>query len=161
MKEDSFPKTVRGFYWLVIKHFPWYFGTIFTLGIIGNILNMVFDPLALKWMMQVYENAIDTDWSSVYTLFGLLAGMYVFTMFLNMFISILRGRKQQIFNRYKLYVLFKRIYANDISFFINNPSGQIVSQAQEVNMRLNFLMEDFWAEVIGYTIGFLFIVVLV
>lgn len=72
--------------------------------------------------MQIYENAVTTDWSSVLMLFVLLGGMYCVTTFLNLFISILRGRKQQIFNRYKLYLLFKRIYANDIAFFIDTPS---------------------------------------
>lgn len=158
MNKDSFPKTVRGFYWLVIKKFPFYYGTILTLGVIGVVLQMIFDPLALKWMMQIYENAVDTDWSAVYKLFAMLGGMYCITMFLNMFVSILRGRKHQIFNRYKLYLLYKRIYANDISFFIDYPSGQISSQATEVSSRLNFMIEDFYAEIIGTAIGFLFIV---
>ena len=158
MKKNSFPKTVKGFYWLVIKKFPFYFGTVFTFGVMGTVLNMVFDPLALKWMMQIYENAVNTDWNSVYKLFVLLGGMFCFTMFLNMFVSIVRGRKQQIFNRYKLYVLYKRVYENDISFFIDNPSGQIISQTQEISSRLNFMMEDFYEKIIGTALGFLFIV---
>ena len=119
---------------------------------------MIFDPLALKWMMQIFENAVLTDWSTVFGLFGLLGGAYCFTMALNMFSSILRGRKQQIFNRYKMYLLFKRIYANDISYFVDTPSGQIVSQATEVYQRLDFLMDGFWSGLIGTSIGFLFIV---
>ena len=154
----NFPKTVRGFYWLVIKKFPWYFGTIFTLGVIGTVLTMVFEPVSLKWMMQIYENAVSTDWSKVFELFVLLAGIFVFVALLNMAISIIRGHHQQMFNRYKLYLLYKRIYANDISFFIDNPSGQIGSQAQEVSMRLNFMMEEFGSALIGTVIGFLLIV---
>ena len=57
-----------------------------------------------------------------------------------------------------MYLLFKRIYANDISFFIDNPSGQIISQAQEISMRLNYLMDEFWEILIGTALGFLFIV---
>jgi len=158
MKKDSFPKTVKGFYWLVIKKFPFYFGTIFTIGVIGNLFNMIFDPLASKWMMQVYENAANTDWHTVFVLFAMLAGMYCFTMFLNMFGSILKGNKQQIFNRYKLYLLYKRVYANDISFFIDQPSAQIASQTVEVSGRLNFMMEEFFSQIIGTVLGFLFIV---
>lgn len=158
MQQDSFPKTLRGFYWLVIKKFPFYFGTIFTIGIVGNVFNMIFEPLSSKWMMQIFENAFNTDWLTVLKLFALLAGMYFFTVFLNMFSSILRGHKQQIFNRYKLYLLYKRIYSNDIAFFIDTPSGQIVSQSKEISMRLDFLMDTFWTELIGSVIGFLFIV---
>ncbi len=154
----DFPKTVRGFYWLVIKKFPWYFGTIFTIGIVGNVFNMIFEPLSSKWMMQIFENAFNTDWLTVLKLFALLGGMYFFTVFLNMFSSILRGHKQQIFNRYKLYLLYKRIYSNDIAFFVDTPSGQIVSQSQEISMRLDFLMDTFWTELIGSIIGFLFII---
>ncbi|MCQ2581536.1 MAG: ABC transporter ATP-binding protein/permease [Alphaproteobacteria bacterium] len=154
----DFPKTVRGFYWLVIKKFPFYFGTIFTIGIVGNVFNMIFEPLSSKWMMQIFENAFNTDWLTVLKLFALLGGMYFFTVFLNMFSSILHGHKQQIFNRYKLYLLYKRIYSNDIAFFIDTPSGQIVSQSQEISMRLDFLMDTFWTELIGSIIGFLFII---
>lgn len=154
----DFPKTVRGFYWLVIKKFPFYFGTIFTIGIAGNVFNMIFEPLSSKWMMQIFENAFNTDWLTVLKLFALLGGMYFFTVFLNMFSSILHGHKQQIFNRYKLYLLYKRIYSNDIAFFVDTPSGQIVSQSQEISMRLDFLMDTFWTELIGSVIGFLFIV---
>ncbi|MCQ2562439.1 MAG: ABC transporter ATP-binding protein/permease [Alphaproteobacteria bacterium] len=158
MQQDTFPKTLRGFYWLVIKKFPWYFGIIFLLGVIRTILTMIIGPLSLKWMMQIYENAVSTDWFKVFELFALLTGIFASTALLQMIVSIIHGHKQQIFNRYKLYLLFKRIYANDISFFIDNPSGQIVSQAQEVNMRLNFMMEEFGAALIGTAIGFLLIV---
>lgn len=48
MQQGDFPQNVRGFYWLVIKKFPFYFGITFTLGVIGNIFNMIFDPLASK-----------------------------------------------------------------------------------------------------------------
>ena len=52
----SFPETLRGFYWLVIKKFPVYFGVIFFCGVLGKTLNMIFEPLVLKWMSQIFEN---------------------------------------------------------------------------------------------------------
>ena len=158
MNKNMFPKTVWGFYWLVIKKFPVYYGVIFVCGILSNVMSMIFDPLASKWTMQIFENALDTSWASVLYLFLLLGGMFLFNMGLNLLRSILRGRKQQIFNRYKLYLLYKRVYENDMSFFLDKPSGQIMSQSQEVSMQMERLTQEFWTEIIGCVLGFLFIV---
>ena len=105
MKQDNFPKTVRGFYWLIIKKFPWYFGSIFTIGVFGMVIDMIFGPLVTKWVTQIFENAASSDWVAITRIFMYIIAMFVFTLFLNMSRSILQGLKQQIFNRYKLYVL--------------------------------------------------------
>ena len=151
-------KSLRGFYWQVIKKFPWYFGAVLVCGVFIKVMAVVFGPLTSKWMMQIFENATDTDWHSVLDTFLLLAAMYFSILILRGIVSFLHGKYQQIFNRYKMYLLFKRIYANDISFFIDTPSGQIISQAQEISMRLNYLMDEFWEILIGTALGFLFIV---
>ena len=158
MNKNPFPKTVWGCYWLVIKKFPVYYGVIFVCGILNNVMSMIFDPLASKWTMQIFENALDTSWASVLYIFLLLGGMFLFTLSLNLLRSILRGRKQQIFNRYKLYLLYKRVYENDMSFFLDKPSGQIMSQSQEVSVQMERLTQEFWTEIIGCALGFLFIV---
>ena len=159
MQKDNFPKTVRGFYWLIIKKFPWYFGSIFTIGVFGVIIDMIFSPLTTKWVTQIFEKAAFADWDAIARIFVYIIAMFTFTLFLNISRSIIQGIKQQIFNRYKLYVLFKRIYDNDISFFIDTPAGQIVSQAQVVSSRLNELMEKFYSRILGTVLGFLFLVV--
>ena len=151
-------KSLRGFYWQVIKKFPVYFTTIFICGVVGNVLQMVFGPLTSKWMIQIFESAGNPDWQHIVNVFILLASMYFFTPVLNSFISWLNGKYEQRFNRYKLYLLYKRVYENDISFFIETPSGQIGSHAQEVSMRLKYLMNEFWVTLIGAVLGFLFIV---
>lgn len=158
MKNTQSYNSLRGFYWSVIKKFPLYFGVLIACGLVGNILQMIFGPLTSKWMIQIFENANNPNWQYVLNTFILLASMFLFTPVLNFFVSWWRGKYQQIFNRYKLYLLYKRIYANDISFFIETPSGQIVSQAQEISTRLDYLMEEFWVTLIGAVIGFLFIV---
>ncbi len=155
---DAFPKKLFGFYWLVIKHFPCFFGVVFFCGTLGNVLQMVFGPLTSKWMIEIFENAVDTNWDIVINVFCLLAGMYFFNVLLNLVISLVRGRYQQYVNRYKLYLLYKRVYDNDISFFVDNPSGQISSQVTEVSMRLNYLAEEFWVSFVGTIIGFVFVV---
>ena len=158
MKQDTFPKTLRGFYWLVIKKFPFYFGIIFLCGVIGNAINLIFDPLIMKWMTQVFENAISANYHTIFKLICFLIGVWCSTTILQLITSIFNGRRMQIFNRYKLYLLYKRIYANDISFFIDHPAGQIESQRTEISGQLFFLMQNFWTEIIGTVLGFLFIV---
>ena len=154
----NFPKTLFGFYWLVIKKFPWFFGILFVCGTLTHVLQMVFGPLTSKWMIEIFESTANTNWNHVIGIFALLAGMYFFEIFLNFFVDFIRGKYQQYVHRYKLYLLYKRVYDNDISFFIDNPSGQITAQTQEVSARLNFLAEEFWVSMVGTIIGFVLVV---
>ena len=78
MQQDNFPKTYQGFYWLVIKHFPWYFGSLFFIGITITIFQMVFGPLTSKWMMQIFENAASTNWALIGQIFLYMAALYAF-----------------------------------------------------------------------------------
>ena len=158
MQQDTFPKTYKGFYWLVIKKFPWYFGTIFTLDIIITIIGMIFGPLVSKWMMQIFENAISADWSVIIPVFLYMIALYGFDTIIEIIRSILKGHKQQYFNRYKIYLLYKRIYDNDISFFIDRPGGRILSDAQRVSGELNTLTNLFYSKILGSALGFLFLI---
>lgn len=158
MQQDKFPKTYQGFYWLIIKKFPWYFGTIFSIDIINTIMGMVFFPLTSKWMMQIFENAVSADWTMIQPIFMYMLILYVFDTIINMARSMIFGYKQQYFNRYKIYVLYKRIYDNDISFFIDRPGGRILSDAQRVSNELNTLTNIFYSKMLGSALGFLFLV---
>lgn len=158
MHKDKFPKTFYGFYWLVVKKFPVYFGMLFACGIIINVLGMVYGPLTSKWMMQLFENAISTDWHSAMWVLFCLCGMYFINVILSFITSLLRGRKQMIFNQYKLFLLYKRVYANDINFFIDHPSGQTTGFVREVSGSLNEFMERIWVELIGTIAGFCVVV---
>ncbi len=158
LNANAFPKTLFGFYRLVIKRFLWFFAVLFVCGIIGNVLQMVFGPLTSKWMIEIFENALNTNWNQIINVFALLAGMYFVNVLLSFIVSFVRGKYQQYVNRYKLYLLYKRVYDNDITFFVDNPSGQIASQVQEVSARLNYLAEEFWVSMIGTIIGFIVVV---
>lgn len=154
----TFPKTFYGFYWLVVKHFPIYFSVLFACGIILNVLGMIFGPLTSKWMMQIFESAISTDWHDVMDVFLCLAGMFMINSILPFITSLMRGRKQQTFNQYKLYLLYKRVYENDINFFIDYPAGRTAGFVREVSGALNQFMEKFWVELIGTVVGFCVVV---
>ncbi len=158
MKQDNFPKTYKGFYWLIIKHFPWYFGAIFTIGIVMTVFQMVFGPLTSKWMMQIFENTAVTNWSTVAQIFIYMAALYAVDILLQFARSVIRERRQEIFNRYKIYVLYKRIYENDISFFIDRPAGRIGGDARAVSGNLNALTEGFYSQIFGNILGFAFLV---
>ena len=158
MQKDDFPKTYKGFYWRVIKHFPWFFGTIFSIDIFSTIISMVFFPLTSKWMMQIFENAVSADWVAIIPVFMYMVSLYCFDIIIHMVRSIINGHNQQYFNRYKIYVLYKRIYDNDISFFIDRPGGRILSDAQRVSGELNTLTNAFYSKILGSALGFLFLV---
>ena len=158
MKQDNFPKTYKGFYWQIIKHFPWFFGTIFTIDIVTTIIGMVFFPLTSKWMMQIFENAVSADWAMIIPVFMYMVILYGFDTIIHVVRSMIFGHKQQYFNRYKIYVLYKRIYDNDISFFIDRPGGRILSDAQRVSGELNTLTNSFYSKMLGSALGFLFLV---
>lgn len=157
MQQDNFPKTYKGFYWQIIKKFPWYMGTIFAIDLILVVINMIFDPLASKWMIQVFENAIDSNWAAIIPIFIYIISLYGFEFSMQTIRSLTWGHKQQYFNRYKIYVLYKRIYDNDISFFIDRPGGRILSDAMQVSSNLATLTIAFYSKMFGIILGFLFL----
>lgn len=158
MQKDDFPKTVYGFYWLVIKKFPWYFGTTFSLDVVSTVMGMIVFPLTSKYMMQIFEDAVSADWAIVATLFLYIVALYAFSLAVPIVRSIIHGRTKQIFNRYKLYVLYKRIYDNDISFFIDRPGGRILNDATTVSNNIQELTNQFYSKIFGIILGFLFLI---
>lgn len=158
MNKDSFPKTVRGFYWLVLSKFKWFIGIYFVIFVIKYALDMVFNPLVSKWMVQIFENAADKNFSDIINLLYLILGTLLATPLLSLIHNILIGHLQQKFNRYKLYVLYKRIYENDISFFMDKASGQVMTNSQTISGRIHDIMDDFWGKMIGTLLGFSLII---
>ena len=158
MANSDFPRTFYGFYWLVVKKFPIFFGIIFACGIIKNILSMIYGPLTSKWMMQIFTSAVSADWHDVMIVFLCIAAMYFSAVFLSFITSYLRGKRQMIFNQYKLYLLYQRVYANDINFFIDRPAGQTGTFVREVSGSLNNFMDRFWVDLIGTIVGFFIVV---
>ena len=87
---DNFPKTYRGFYWLVIKKFLWYFIAAFVLDMLIWGVPLITGPYSMQWRMSIFENAINTDWPRVYTLFTYICCLYVWKLFMqNVFPSML------------------------------------------------------------------------
>ena len=68
MRQDNFPKTLRGFYWLIIKKFPFYFGTVFICTVLAHAINMIFNPLMMKWTSKVFEKAATANYDTIFKL---------------------------------------------------------------------------------------------
>lgn len=91
---DNFPKTYRGFYWLVIKKFPWYFGFSALLGIIIYASNIWLEPYVIKWQLNFFESAVkNSEWSYVYKIFGLIVGYGVFMFCLDFIRRYMNAKK--------------------------------------------------------------------
>ena len=103
MTQDKFPKTVRGFYWLIIKHFPFTVGIVFFMSVLGYMLDMLFRPLSSKWLVEIFENAVNSNYSDILVLVLLLFGMYSYGILLSFVENIIRGNKEQIFNRKRIF----------------------------------------------------------
>ena len=158
MKKDYFPKTVRGYYWLCLRKFPWFIGTVFACDIVGRALEMLFNPLINKWIVEIFENAIDKNFSDIIQLLFFMIGMLLMIPLLNTLRDVLIGVYQQKFNRYKLYLIYKRVYENDMSFFLDKSSGQIMSDCQASYDKIHSITDGFWARMIGTVLGFALIV---
>ena len=156
--KTEFPKTLYGFYWMVIKKFKFYFWSVFFLGVLGITLDMVMSPLTLKWITGIFENALIDNYSYVLNLFILLGVLFILPLVISCIKQLFRAIYQQVFHRYKLFLLYKRVYENDISYFLDYPTGQISSQVMEVSGKLEDLMEVFWGRIIGTVLGFAFII---
>ena len=157
MNKNYFPKTFYGFYWLCIKHFPCFFGTVFFIGILTSIIGMLFGPLTSKWMMQIFENAATIEIQQVVMYVLLIVGMYFTLPVLDFIDSFLIGRYQMSLNQYKQYLLYGFAYENDIPFFIDCPSGAVVSYLQRVSGGFGPLTNRFLVQFIGTVIGFLIV----
>lgn len=153
IKLDNFPKTWRGFYWLVIKHFPWYMGTMFLFVVLENITALAINPYLYKWQINVLENAIHTDWSKFYFFIGLICLYYIWDLVIKFVPSFLRGIYSRKMHRYLNFLLYYRVYNNDISFFIDMPGATIMSYTNQINQSLESLTTNFIGEIIGTSIG--------
>lgn len=157
---DNFPKTYRGFYWLVIKKFPWYFGISALVGILMYASNIWLDPYVTKWQIKFFEYALQNPgWHYVYKIFGLIVGYYMFMFCLDFTRRYMNAKVRPAAFRYRSSLLFYRIYANDMPFFIDRNSGSIISDARTVYEHVMPLTLDFWPELIGNVVGFILLLI--
>jgi len=153
---DNFPKTYRGFYWLVIKKFWWYFSAAFVVEMLIWGTPLVAGPYSMQWRMSIFENAINTDWHRVYTLFTYICCLYVWNLFMqNLFPSMLYGKYNRKVHAYANYMLNYRVYNNDTSFFIDTLGATISQYTSTITQSMIQMTIGTWAKLIGTIFGFI------
>lgn len=153
IKLDAFPKTWYGFYWLVIKHFPWFLGAMFLFAVLDNITILAIEPYVSKWQLNILENTINTDWPQFYYFLGLICLYYVWLLTIQIIPRFLRGIYSRKLHRYLNFLLYYRVYNNDISFFIDTPPATINQYTGKLSNSFEVLTIDFWGDVVGTTLG--------
>ena len=154
----KFPKTVRGFYWLIVKKFPLFFGTMFLDGVLISIANVVIYPLTNKFIFSIFDG---NNLSNIQYIVCVIAGLfclYTTMLLLDVVESVAKGRYIERVNAYKNMLLTQRIFQNDGQYFINNPSGQLLSWAQDVSAQQQVMTYKFWSHFFGVVLGFVTIV---
>ncbi len=157
IKLDNFPKTWQGFYLLIIKQFPWLFGISFVIRVLQWGMPLITSPLAMKWRMTIFENAVNTDWELVYRSFLYIICIYVYYLFMghnSIIPSIISGKYGRKIKAYTNYVLNYRVYNNDTSFFIDTPGAEITTYTSKITGELGHMTINIWGRLIGTIFGF-------
>ena len=154
----DFPKTVKGFYWLIVKKFPLFFGTMFFSGVLSAVLSMIMRPITNKMVFSIFDNNnIENIKYVAYVVLVILLLYFVETL-LSVVRSVAVGHYNQEVLAYKHKWLSTRIFSNDGSYFIDNPSGQLLSWAQDVSEKQFAMTWQFWSSIIGVILGFVTII---
>jgi len=154
----TFPKTVRGFYWLIVKKFPLFFGTMFFGGVLNSLVRTVLEPLTYKMIFSIFDaNNITNIKYITYMLIGVLC-IWATDTFTSIVRSVADGHYNQRVNAYKNMLLSERIFQNDGQYFIDNPSGQLLSWARDVSEKQFSMTYQFWSNIIGVLLGFCLLV---
>ena len=154
----TFPKTVKGFYWLIVKKFPLFFGTMFLSGVLISIANIAIYPLTNKLIFSIFDgNNLSNFQYIIYVVLGLFC-LYTALLLVDVVFSVARGRYIEKVNAYKEMLLTQRIFQNDGQYFVDNPSGQLLRWALDVSSNQQTMTYNFWAGFIGVVLGFVTIV---
>ena len=154
----TFPKTVRGFYWLIVKKFPLFFGTMFLGGVLMSVLGMIIRPLTNKWVFSIFDgNNIQNTKYIAFIVLGILF-LYLIETLVSVVRSVAIGHCNQQVNAYKHKLLTQRIFRNDGKYFIDTPSGQLLSWSRDVSEKQFAMTYQFWANMIGVSLGFITII---
>ncbi|MBO7643324.1 MAG: ABC transporter ATP-binding protein [Alphaproteobacteria bacterium] len=150
----EFPKTVKGFYWLIVKKFPLFFGAMFLAVVLGSLGEMVVRPITTKMVFSIFDGNNIQDMHYILSIVLGVLCLYFAETFIGLVRSVASGRYVQHVHAYKHMLLTKRIFQNDGQYFIDNPSGQLLSWSRDVANRQFDLTYRFWAQVVGVVLGF-------
>lgn len=154
---DNFPQTLMAFYWLIIKRFPFYFGTLFTLKTSRRFIGMVAGSLISMWTFGLFENVASITLGGVFMTLGLIWLVNGASDISYLIETFVRGARAEVVNRVRHSMMYNRLLKNDVQYFIDNPSGRMVTQIQTVHTGFNMLTVVAWSDFVGVVLGFLFV----
>ena len=155
--KKAFPTTLWGFYWLMIKRFPFYFGSLFTLRTSRLFISMITGSLISMWTFGLFENVANINLSGLIMTLVMIWSVSAAPDVLYLIESFILGYRREVVNRFRHSVMYDRLLKNDVQYFIDNPSGRMVTQMQTINTGMQTLTVAFWSEIAGVILGFLFV----
>ncbi|MBQ8255510.1 MAG: ABC transporter ATP-binding protein [Alphaproteobacteria bacterium] len=153
----EFPTTLRGFYWRLIKRFPFYFGSLFTLRTSRYCISMLTGSLISMWTFGLFENVANISWPGLIMTLAMIWLVHAASDILYLIESFILGYRREVVNRFRHSIMYNRLLKNDVQYFIDNPSGRMVTQMQTINSGMQSLTIAFWSEFVGVLLGFLFV----
>lgn len=145
-----FPKTISGFYWSVIRKFPLFFIGNFILILGIYFIDNVTFPFTAKWSLEIFQGF--ADGVIIQKLYWII-GIYVGILVVGPVRRWMRTHWEPIISRYTKHILLRRVYENDVGFFVNQPAGQTLTQIQVISNNLLSLTLDFYANLTKYSFG--------
>ncbi len=150
-----FPKSLYGFYRIVINKFRGYFASLFVLGVLMYVVDMVLFPFASKWAVDIFESAISGVFSyKIYWIFGI----YISLIILSIAKQYLAAYAEPLVDRYTGFLLYSRVYDNDTDFFLRNPSGQTLKNVSIIKMNQANLTVGILTDLVKYILGIVMLV---
>lgn len=154
---SDFPSTLWGLYWHSIKRFPIYFGSMFVLKTARQFIGMVSGSLISMWTFGLFENVSGLTWAGVGITLAMIWLMNGASDIIAFVENVIRGRRLEYENRFRHSMIYKRLLKNDMQYFVDNPSGRMIMQIQTLHSGQYTLTIDFWSQIVGVIIGFLFV----
>ena len=154
----GFPASLFGLYWRVICVFPFYFWGLFMLRTLRQFVAMVSGSLISMWTFGLFENVATITNTSVSVTLLLIFSVAMSADFIYMLETFVFCKGIEPSNKYRHSMMYDRLLKNDVQYFVDNPSGQMIMQIQTVHGGSMALTVDFWSEIVGGIIGFLFVV---
>lgn len=117
------------------------FWVVFFVIIAKYFLDVVAYPWTNKWVVEIYESATQGLISEkIWWIIMIYAGLFV----VGSIGQYLTQYYRPLITRYTEFLFFKRVYKNDVDFFISRPAGQITKQLSTMSGNLEYLTLDFW-----------------
>ncbi|MCL2737365.1 MAG: ABC transporter ATP-binding protein/permease [Alphaproteobacteria bacterium] len=151
---QKFPKTLIGFYWMMLKKFKWFAIIVTIAGTLQITIAMISWPLVMRYFISMFEYSGPDFRGYVIGAFA----MIIFWMNAELpLLSINRtyGNYWRPRNRHAIRdLLLGFIYSHDYRFFLDKNVGTIQSQVGTISEKFNQLTTQVVTDFAGIILGF-------